>query len=141
MLSIWYSVRPQLFTAVKGAKMTSFWLFFFLKLKKLIKLLLKKKKKHSFLFFSFSLLSDSLSLSYSITLSHSAVVQGLTAAVGLHPQPPCHRRPPPLSLRYSLHQNLKPKVSYPSPPKSKSKENNLKPKLHTQNPMIISFTI
>ena len=74
--------------------MTSFWLLLFYynfcNLKKLRKLLLKKKIL--FLFLIFSLIGLDLLLSHSLSLSHSAMVQGLTAAGNLHstldPPPP-----------------------------------------------------
>ena len=68
MLSIRYSVRPQLSSAIKWAKKTSFWFFFFFfLLKKLRKLLLKLKKKKSHFFLIFSLATASLHLSISFS--------------------------------------------------------------------------
>ena len=68
-------------------------------------MLVKKKKKHFFLILS--LVGLSPSFSFSISLSHSAVVQGLTAAAGLHPQPPCHRQPPPFHLSLFITHSTK----------------------------------
>ena len=88
MLSIRYSVRPQLSIAVKWAKTMSFWFFFFFFfgcLKKIKKTVIKKKIHF---FFSFSLSSDFLSLSHSLSV-------WLT-------MPWCKASPPPLaSTHYS----------------------------------------
>ena len=99
---------------------------FFFNLKKIKKTIIKK------IIFSHFLSCRTLSLSFSfpISLSHNVVVQGLTATAGLHPQPPCHRRPPPLHLSLFITHSTKiwnPTSHTPSPPKSKSKENNLTP--------------
>ena len=116
--------------------------------KKLRKLLLKKK------FISFSHFLSRRTLSRFLILYHSLTVPwckallpllastyNLLATVGLHLSISLSSSltPPKFetqSLITPLHQNLKVKkiISHPLP-------HNLKPKLHIQNPMIISFTI
>ena len=108
-----------------------------------------KKKIHFFShFLSCRTLSRFLILYHSLTvpwckalLSLLASTHNLLATVGLHLSISLSSSltPPKFetqSLITPLHQNLKVKkiISHPLP-------HNLKPKLHIQNPMIISFTI
>ena len=57
--------------------------FCVIKKEKKKKTVIKKKKKHSFFFLIFSLVGLFLAFSFSISLSHNAMVQGITAVAGL----------------------------------------------------------
>ena len=112
LLSIQYSIRSQLATAVKWAKTTLFWLLLLLLLLFFFKKKLKKKrrklllkKKHSFFFPIFSLVRTlSLSHSLSLCLTVSWCKASLVAAASTSPS---------LSSSLTPPKSEKPKVSYP----------------------------